>query len=66
MGVQNSFAELGFEELELGAKKRRLGDQPFRERLEEPGRSSFPRSLKFSLFLFLLKLAFHLFWNRTQ
>ena len=45
MGVRNSFAELGFEELELGTRERRLEDQPFRERLEEPGISSFPRSL---------------------
>ena len=64
MGVRNWFGELGFEELELGTKERSLEDQPFRERLEEPGRSSFPRTLKFSLFLYLC-LAFHLYWNKT-
>ena len=47
------FAELGFEELELGTKERRLEDRPFTERLEEPERLSFSRPLKFSLFLFL-------------
>ena len=64
MGVQNWFGDLGFEELELGTKERRLEDQPFRERLGEPRRSPFPRSLKFSLFLYSC-LAFHLYWNRT-
>ena len=49
-GGRKTLTGLGFEELSFLSKERRLEGPFYRERLEEFGRSSFPRSLKFSLF----------------
>ena len=59
MGDRKTIAMLGFEELGSGTEERRLKGLSCRKKLEESGRSSFLRSMKFSLSL-LLSLAFNL------